>query len=734
MANNNTTEESTKNIINIFEPTIKAAPIKFNLPPQEDQQKEIAQSLGNIPFVWYNSYQINQKEIDFLQLSTSNNIPMVKLVFRDSLNLMKDKGFPLDDSKISIFINPRSKQLKPIHMDFKIIKFSVYNGVYNMTGVIDVNGLYITVFKSYPNMTSFDTLKTISKDIGLGFNTNIDDTDDRMTWINTGSEIVDFIDDIIDHSYKSDETYLLQYIDFYYNLTYVDVEKELSRDIKEELGVSNIGIEDIAKLDNQEQVSKLFLTNDAAMSTSNSYFSSYRIINNSTLVSLKEGYLTKVKFYDELKKDFLVFDVDSITSKGDKTILLKGAPQDETFYNENINLVYSGKLDMDNMHKNFNYSPVQNARNISELEKIALEVNMRTPNYNLYRFQKISVLVSNQASTPSQSHINNRLSGEWLIIDIVYQFDGSSYTQVIKLIKRELDLSADELESEPGTEKTPNTGTEDGNSSTDDNNQDKNADQTDESKKDESKNNPEDDTSFPLTKEIFRKIYQGKISQKVIEQFYEPIKKSMIDYKINTKERIAAFLAQINAETGYLLAVTEYGTGNDYEGREDLGNIKSGDGTKFKGRGLIQLTGRSNYKKTGDFLNKDFISNTSVVSADNEAHRKGASTIEQIENSILTSIRFWIKGSAWGNLNDYADNMDIKKPMGLGSAVLSDLPNKHKDGSSYGNKKNKNFSRSYAPNDLNFNNFTLICFGVNGGYNGYRERVENWIKIREYLK
>ena len=734
MANNNTTEESTKNIINIFEPTIKAAPIKFNLPPQEDQQKEIAQSLGNIPFVWYNSYQINQKEIDFLQLSTSNNIPMVKLVFRDSLNLMKDKGFPLDDSKISIFINPRSKQLKPIHMDFKIIKFSVYNGVYNMTGVIDVNGLYITVFKSYPNMTSFDTLKTISKDIGLGFNTNIDDTDDRMTWINTGSEIVDFIDDIIDHSYKSDETYLLQYIDFYYNLTYVDVEKELSRDIKEELGVSNIGIEDIAKLDNQEQVSKLFLTNDAAMSTSNSYFSSYRIINNSTLVSLKEGYLTKVKFYDELKKDFLVFDVDSITSKGDKTILLKGAPQDETFYNENINLVYSGKLDMDNMHKNFNYSPVQNARNISELEKIALEVNMRTPNYNLYRFQKISVLVSNQASTPSQSHINNRLSGEWLIIDIVYQFDGSSYTQVIKLIKRELDLSADELESEPGTEKTPNTGTEDGNSSTDDNNQDKNADQTDESKKDESKNNPEDDTSFPLTKEIFRKIYQGKISQKVIEQFYEPIKKSMIDYKINTKERIAAFLAQINAETGYLLAVTEYGTGNDYEGREDLGNIKSGDGTKFKGRGLIQLTGRSNYKKTGDFLNKDFISNTSVVSADNEAHRKGASTIEQIENSILTSIRFWIKGSAWGNLNDYADNMDIKKPMGLGSAVLSDLPNKHKDGSSHGNKKNKNFSRSYAPNDLNFNNFTLICFGVNGGYNGYRERVENWIKIREYLK
>lgn len=727
-------QEPTKNIINVFEPTIKPAPIKFNLPPQEDQQKEIAQSLGNIPFVWYNSYQINQREIDFLQLSTFNNMPMIKLVFRDSLNLMKDKGFPLDDSKISVFINPRSKQLKPIHMDFKIIKFSVNKGVYNMTGVIDVNGLYISVYKSYPNMTSFDALKTISKDIGLGFNTNIDDTDDRMTWINTGSKVIDFIDDIIDYSYKSDETYLLQYIDFYYNLTYVDIEKELNRDIKEELGVSNIGIEDISKLENQEQVSKLFLTNDAAMSTSNSYFSSYRIINNSTSVSLQEGYLTRVKFYDELKKDFLVFDVDSITSKGDKTILLKGAPQDETFYKENVNLVYTGKIDVDNMHKNFHYSSVQNARNISELEKIGLEINMKTPNYNLYRFQKISVLVSNQASTPSQSHINNRLSGEWLIIDIMYKFDGTSYSQVIKLIKRELELSEEELKQEPVTEKSPNTKVEDGNSSTDGGSQDENIETNSESTKEEP-NSPEgDDSSFPLTKEIFRKIYQGKVNQKVIEKFYGPMKKAMIDYKIDTKERIAAFLSQINAETGYLVAVTEYGTGNDYEGRKDLGNVQSGDGVKFKGRGLIQLTGRSNYKKTGDFLNKDFISDTRVVAADNESHRKGASTNEQIENSILASIRFWIKGSSWGNLNDYADNMNIKKPMGLGSAVLSDLPNKHSDGSSYGNKRNNNFSRSYAPNDLNFNNFTLICFGVNGGYNGYRDRVENWIKIREYLK
>jgi predicted chitinase/phage terminase large subunit-like protein len=554
-----------------------------------------------------------------------------------------------------------------------------------------------------------------------------------MTWICTGKRILEFIDDIVDTSYKSDETYLLQYIDFYYNLTYVDIEKELNRNIKEELGVSNIGIEEVAKIKDKEKVSKLFLTNDSAMQNSNGYFTDYKIINNSTSVSLSAGYLTKVKFYDELKKDFLVFDIDSITSEGDKTIILKGQPQDENFYKENVNLIYNGKLDNDNMHKNFHYSYVHNKRNIVDLQKIGLEVKMRNPNYNLYRFQKIYVVISNQQSTPSASHINNRLSGEWFIIDIIYRFDGRKYEQSIKLIKRELDLSSDELSKEGD----PNSKKESGQSTSNDTTQTSTdntnpTEPTGDQLAGATSSTPQDDTGFPLTKEIFRKIYQGKINQKVIEQFYEPMKKSLIEYKIDTKERIAAFLSQVNTETGYLLAVTEYASGNEYEGRTDLGNTQTGDGRKFKGRGLVQLTGRNNYKKAGNFFNKDFLSNPSIVAAENDAHRKGAGTTEQIENTILTSIRFWLKGSARGNLNDYADKMDIKKPMAP-SVSVSSLPNTHAAGKGYGSKNKSNIATQLAPGDANFLNFTLICLGVNGGYNGFRDRVEGWNKIRSYF-
>lgn len=80
-----------------------------------------------------------------------------------------------------------------------------------------------------------------------------------------------------------------------------------------------------------------------------------------------------------------------------------------------------------------------------------------------------------------------------------------------------------------------------------------------------------------------------------ITRFIEPLSECMARYGLDTPLRQAHFLAQIGHESGQLRYTEEIASGSAYEGRRDLGNTQPGDGRRFKGRGLIQLTGRANY-------------------------------------------------------------------------------------------------------------------------------------------
>ncbi|TPQ24947.1 glycoside hydrolase family 19 protein [Methylomonas koyamae] len=122
-----------------------------------------------------------------------------------------------------------------------------------------------------------------------------------------------------------------------------------------------------------------------------------------------------------------------------------------------------------------------------------------------------------------------------------------------------------------------------------------------------------------------------------IAKFAKPINDACTMFAIDTSLRQAAFLAQVAHESGELRYVKELADGSAYEGRIDLGNLHPGDGPRYKGRGLLQITGRDNYYRLGRYLNIDLIEQPELL--------------EQPGLAATSAAWFWTEKG----LNDLAD-------------------------------------------------------------------------------
>lgn len=172
-----------------------------------------------------------------------------------------------------------------------------------------------------------------------------------------------------------------------------------------------------------------------------------------------------------------------------------------------------------------------------------------------------------------------------------------------------------------------------------------------------------------ITNDLLKKLLPQ--SAEANRQKYLPyFNKYLAQYGIKTDKQVAAFFAQIGHESVQLRYSEEIASGAAYEGRKDLGNTQVGDGIRFKGRGLIQITGRSNYQEISNSFGVDFINSPQLLS--------------QPEWSVRSACWWWKSHG----LNEIADLGDFRK-------------------------------------------ITKI---INGGYNGWDDRYRLWLNAIEVLK
>ena len=140
----------------------------------------------------------------------------------------------------------------------------------------------------------------------------------------------------------------------------------------------------------------------------------------------------------------------------------------------------------------------------------------------------------------------------------------------------------------------------------------------------------------------------------------DALNQGMDQGQINTCLRISAFLSQILVESGCFKWVREIWGPTDaqkkYEGRIDLGNTQPGDGFKYRGRGLIQITGRKNYTACAAALGIDCVSYPELL--------------EQPQYAVASAVWYWNAN----NINFIADTDNIEAVTKAVNGGLNGFP------------------------------------------------------------
>lgn len=441
--------ETKNRIYSEFGPNIELD--ELSVPSDETNRKsqkfEDSASM-EYPLIKINDHIFYKYEIKNVKIDATDFLPTISVTLVVTNKAFLTKDFPKDGDILSIMIRHKTDVLKPVRNDYIITGASTPKYPVEIEGaILNISGeLFVPGLKSYfpDDMswkgTSFQTLKKVAKVLELGFSTNEKETNDEQIWY-VVDNMEDFIKDTTAKAWKDEESFFDCWIDIYYNLNFVNINKQLLSgedevDIAAVMGNIEKGWtwgEDTSE-DNTSETAKVF-SDLSTFRSSSFYIKSWKPVNRSSRVTFRYGSVIIPGIFEHLRdlyedvqsKKYWAPEMTPIYDK-DKTdnhIILRGRPtyDPETDQNSQARANYSipdiyknspymgiqytiNNPDEDNSqwtgnhHQNYKRAQVHNIINLAELNKLNVHISVRGKNMNVIKGDKMPILL--RKKTPEE--------------------------------------------------------------------------------------------------------------------------------------------------------------------------------------------------------------------------------------------------------------------------------------------------------------------------------------------
>lgn len=385
--------------------------------PESSEEGSVARRGSMVPIVMIGQSRIPEDAIRALIIWTDDLLPKMSITIEDTDSIFGAGAYPLANIIASIFVRSQNRKLKSLTGDYLITTISSINvpgtntTVYTLGGELHVPKLHGNFSKSFSKMTSLEALKAVADDLNLGFADNQpDNTNDRMTWIMPNYSYHSLINHVKRMAYRDDSNFFDCFIDRYYILNFINVEKMFEQDPEIEKGFLSLAQDTIERRrvssdGDQADVAAeidIILSNYSPNKGSEFFITDFSLIGHHGEVLISNALRKHAYWYDHGKnsnpdvddsKNFINHFTEPLTTPTSNDGL---APQTVTipdYANADSSTGSWMGVNYSNAHGSYKYAKLINEHNLLETEKNMLKITVEGFNTNVLRGSRVAVAI-----------------------------------------------------------------------------------------------------------------------------------------------------------------------------------------------------------------------------------------------------------------------------------------------------------------------------------------------------